>query len=172
MNVGFHHFGLGSLQLQRNLDKNAFNFVHDIFSQTCTTSLDKPTKSNRTQYRSQLASPWNIRQGHGKWASDYIASRRRIVAEAPQGAAAFECARASPDGGSAALLMSRLCKVSNAALFPLRRRIPEDFGSGAKLAVRKQRWNQHTDHTHHLYHEAALLPRTMKCCTTVPFEMI
>ncbi|VDL82669.1 unnamed protein product [Nippostrongylus brasiliensis] len=46
-----------------------------------------------------------------RWASDYFASRRRVVAEAPEGAAAFECARSSPDGGSTSLQTPRLYKV-------------------------------------------------------------
>ncbi|WKX92570.1 hypothetical protein Q1695_010533 [Nippostrongylus brasiliensis] len=108
------------------LDKNALNFVRDIFSPTWTSSLDKPQCDSISL---ALASPWNIRQGH---RTDHIASRRKIVAEAPQGAAAFECARASPDGGSTSLLTPRHCKVSWAALFSPRRRSREDFGSGAK----------------------------------------
>ncbi|VDL77009.1 unnamed protein product [Nippostrongylus brasiliensis] len=40
----------------------------------------------------------------------------KFVVEAQPGAAAFECARASPDGGSSALPTSRLYKVSWAAL--------------------------------------------------------
>ncbi|VDL80499.1 unnamed protein product [Nippostrongylus brasiliensis] len=79
-----------------------------------------------------LCASW--RMFRKEWASDYIASRRRVVAEAQQGAAAFECARASPDGRSTALLTSRLYKVSNAALFPSRGRTRKDFGSGARVS--------------------------------------